>query len=248
MLPPVHLLSNRTLNVKEYSTVKFDCENQPNQQLIAWRMNLRPDNNHRYYYINPKLRGDFLLDNEIEEKPRNVNFENDRYTIIFSNVRQWINSAFESIECVIYNDQKVRFENMLFYLHIYVLPYSFSLIINNISMENQATCWFHIQQYVNITCEIYSYPKSQLELILNNKLLLNKENIDCFNDDLSTIVLSNALCLSYNNWRVRVQISTSLYLTKEYNEQSISCSLIDFPHDNAWNYSTIVHLRERIGK
>lgn len=91
----------------------------------------------RYYYINPNLKTRFLKSNENEDKPRDITFENNFRTMIFSNVmkrffssffefsfvnfkvRQWINSAYENFECIILNNKSNLFEKMIFYLNIY---------------------------------------------------------------------------------------------------------------------------------
>jgi hypothetical protein len=41
----------------------------------------------RYYYTNSNFRNEFLQQNENEDKPRDVLFENNMQTMIFINVR-----------------------------------------------------------------------------------------------------------------------------------------------------------------
>lgn len=48
----------------------------------------------------------------------------DYYYLLFK-VRQWINGAFENIQCVIYNTKMNLFELMIFYLNIYGLTMSY---------------------------------------------------------------------------------------------------------------------------
>ncbi|CAF4446993.1 unnamed protein product, partial [Adineta steineri] len=98
------------------------------------------------------------------------------------------------------------FERRVFYLNIYVSPFLFSVNINNIPMKNKSIFSFSDKQQINLICEIYSYPKSILQIRLNNQIIHVQETIDCFNDDLSTILLSDSLCLSQTNWRIRVRI------------------------------------------
>ena len=115
-------------------------------------------------------------------------------------------------------------------------------------MRDQSIFRFSDKEHVNIRCEIYSYPKAPLQLRLNNQNIRLKEFIDCLNDDLSSISLSDSLCLSQTNWRVRVRINTTLYLTREYHEQHLTCSVVDFPYGDSWHYSTDIQFIEIIGK
>ncbi|CAF1586889.1 unnamed protein product [Rotaria sp. Silwood1] len=243
MLQNLHIISNKTFNIEEYGTVKFDCLIEP-YILAAWRISLRHNNIYRYYYTNSNFRHKFLQQNENEDKSRDIIFENNMHTMIFFNVRQWINNAFENIQCVIYNNKTNIFEIMIFYLNIYVTPFSFSLNINDISMNDQSIFWFYDTQRINILCEIYSYPKSILQFNLNHQIIHSNETIDCLYDDLSTILLSNSLCILQTNWRIRVRINTTIYLSKEYNEQNFTCSIINFPYGNTWKHSTCIQLIE----
>jgi hypothetical protein len=111
-------------------------------------------------------------------------------------------------------------------------------------MIDESIFWFSDKQQVNISCEIYSYPKSTLQFVLNNQIIQVNETIDCLNDDLSTILLSNSLCLLQTNWRIRVRISTTMYLSKEFNQQNLTCSVRNFPYGNSWNYSTRIQFIE----
>ncbi|CAF1007423.1 unnamed protein product [Rotaria sordida] len=243
MLQTSHIISNKSFNIEEYETVKFDCLIEQHI-LAAWRISLRHDNIYRYYYTNSNFRHKFLQQNEHEDKSSDVMFENNMRTMIFFNVRQWINSAFENIQCVIYNNKTNIFEIMIFYLNIYVSPFSFSLNINDISMKDQSIFWFYDTQHINIVCEIYSYPKSILQFYLNHQIIHSNEIIDCLYDDLSTVLLSNSLCLLQTHWRIRVRINTTIYLSKENNEQNFTCSIINFPYGNTWKYSTCIQFIE----
>ncbi|CAF1042307.1 unnamed protein product [Adineta steineri] len=245
MLQIPRIISNKSLNIEEYSSVKIDCLLEQ-RQLVAWRINFRYDNIYRYYYMNPSFRNQFLQSNE--DKPRDITFENSMQTIIVSNVRQWINNIYENIECVMYNKQINLFERRVFYLNIYVSPFLFSVNINNIPMKTKSIFSFSDKQKINLICEIYSYPKSTLQIRLNNQIIRVQETIDCFNDDLSTILLSDSLCLSQTNWRIRVRINTTLYLTEKHNKQNLICSVINFPYGNSWNYSSEIQFLESIGK
>jgi len=129
-----------------------------------------------------------------------------------------------------------------------VSPSLFSLNINNISLKDQSIFLFNDKQSINIFCEIYSYPKSILEFHLNNQIIDSNQTIDCFNDDLSVILLSNTLCLLQTNWRIRVRISTTIYLSKKHNQQNLTCSVIHFPHGSSWKYSTGIQFIEIKGK
>ncbi|CAM2704494.1 unnamed protein product [Rotaria socialis] len=242
MLQNSRIISNKTYNIEEYGTVNFDCSIEEHT-LVAWRVSLHHDNIYRYYYINSNFQQ--KLSEQNEDKPRDVSFENDLRTMIFSNVRQWINSAFENIQCVIYNSKKNLFEIAIFYLNIYVAPFLFSLNINDTSTNDQSIFWFDNKQRINILCETYSYPKSILQLSLNHQIIQAEETIDCVYDDLSTILLSNLLCLSQTNWRIRVRINTTLYLSREYNKKNLTCSIIKFPYGNIWKYSTSIELVEK---
>lgn len=115
-------------------------------------------------------------------------------------------------------------------------------------MNNQSLFEFYDKQRIDILCEVYSYPKSTLQLTLNDKMIQTDETIDCFYDDLSTSLLSNSLCLSQTNWRVRVRINKILYLSKEYDRQNLTCSVIDFPYGNSQKHSACIQLMERKGK
>jgi hypothetical protein len=115
-------------------------------------------------------------------------------------------------------------------------------------MIDQSIFWFDDKQQVKIFCEIYSYPKSTLQFQLNNQSIQSNETIDCLNDDLSTILLSNSLCLSQTNWRIRVRISTTINLSEKYNTQNLTCSVINFPYGNSWKYSTSIQFIEIKGK
>ncbi|CAF3467021.1 unnamed protein product [Rotaria socialis] len=176
-----------------------------------------------------------------------VNFDCsiEEHTLVAWRVRQWINSAFENIQCVIYNSKKNLFEIAIFYLNIYVAPFLFSLNINDTSTNDQSIFWFDNKQRINILCETYSYPKSILQLSLNHQIIQAEETIDCVYDDLSTILLSNLLCLSQTNWRIRVRINTTLYLSREYNKKNLTCSIVKFPYGNIWKYSTSIELVEK---
>jgi len=120
--------------------------------------------------------------------------------------------------------------------------------MNNIPMSDQSIFSFYDKQHASIFCEIYSYPKSTLQFTLNKQIIHVNETIDCLNDDLSTILLSNSLCLSQTNWRIRVRINTTLYLSEEHHKQNLTCSIIDFPYGNSWNDSVNIQFIEIIGK
>jgi hypothetical protein len=104
-------------------------------------------------------------------------------------------------------------------------------------MIDQSIFFYHNEQYVNIFCEIYSYPKSILQLTLNNQIIDRNETIDCFNDDLSTILLSDLSCLSQINWRIRVRINIAINLSKEHDQHNLTCLVSDFSYGNSWKYS-----------
>lgn len=95
----------------------------------------------RYYHINRDLHAQFLPVNVREEKPRDVRFEDNTQTMSFPNVlqrlerarnwffsfaylqvRQWVNSAFEQIECVLFHEESRTFEKGAFYLSVYGEP------------------------------------------------------------------------------------------------------------------------------
>ena len=88
----------------------------------------------RYYYINPHLREKFFRDIDNEEQTRDIRLKNNQQTMIVLNVnlhssskwfaflfqvRQWLNSAFEMIECILYEPTSSFLERMLFYLTVY---------------------------------------------------------------------------------------------------------------------------------
>jgi hypothetical protein len=47
MLQIPRIISNKTFNIEEYSTVKFDCLIEQHK-IAAWRISLRHDNIYRY--------------------------------------------------------------------------------------------------------------------------------------------------------------------------------------------------------
>ncbi|CAF2973773.1 unnamed protein product [Rotaria socialis] len=156
-----------------------------------------------------------------------------RYYYINSNFQQKLSEQNED------KPRDVSFENDL------LAPFLFSLNINDTSTNDQSIFWFDNKQRINILCETYSYPKSILQLSLNHQIIQAEETIDCVYDDLSTILLSNLLCLSQTNWRIRVRINTTLYLSREYNKKNLTCSIIKFPYGNIWKYSTSIELVEK---
>jgi hypothetical protein len=126
-----------------------------------------------------------------------------------------------------------------------VSPSSFLLNINNHHQKDQSIYWFDDQESLSIFCEIYSYPKSILEFSLNNQLMPSAESIDCFNDDRSTILLSNSLCLAQTNWRVRAHITTTISLS---TNQNFTCAVKHFPYGTSWKHSINIQLLEKKGR
>lgn len=129
--------------------------------------------------------------------------------------------------------------------HLLVVPFAFSMHVNQVPVADQSVLWFDDREPMNITCEIYSYPRCRLQLISNGKIVNGTERIDCVNDDRSTIVASDASCLLQSNWRIRVRIDASLRLAAEHN---IACAALDFPRRETWNRSLTVSFRRRAGR
>lgn len=129
-----------------------------------------------------------------------------------------------------------------------VYPFLLSLNINDIVANHQSKLTFYDKQQIHIVCEVYSYPRAVLQLSLNQQIINTNETIDCLNDDFSTVLLSNSLCLSQTNWRIRLRINTTLDLSSEHHEQILTCSVIDFPFGNTWRHSTYIQFIETKGK
>ena len=129
-----------------------------------------------------------------------------------------------------------------------VVPSSMRFKINNLSYEDRSIFFFDLDEQVNIVCEIYSYPQSTLQLLFNDQITSFNETIDCFNEDLSTIILSNSLCRVQTNWRIRVRISTTLTSTRQHSKGNLTCSVSHFPYGKLWHSSMTIEFQEKQSK
>lgn len=171
-------------------------------------------------------------------------------------VRLWMNSAWENIQCLIGNNRTNSLQMHLFYLNVYgqfsflftsvdwrstcrfclVLPRAFQWQVNQTSVANSSLFFFHVNQSVEVACEIHSSPRTRLTLNWKTRKhspLQTKETVECINEDLSTIYLAMNLCLEQRNWRLRVRIQATLRLTIDDHGHELTCSSDDFLNGTA---------------
>lgn len=110
-------------------------------------------------------------------------------------------------------------------------------------MKNHSVFAYGDAQRISVMCEVYSYPRSSLQLLWNNRSLVPQhQTSDCFNDDLSTIVLTDASCLSQTNWRIRVRITSVIDLSHTHDREELTCFVHGFPYGTQASHSTSVQL------
>ena len=127
-----------------------------------------------------------------------------------------------------------------------VSPLSLSASLNDITQEDRSIFFYDDDQSVNISCEIYSYPKSTLQIRLDNQTLPSIESIDCFNDDHhSTLFLSDSSCLSQTNWRIRVRRHTSIKLSLNHSKSHLTCLVNHFPYGISWHLSITIEFHRQ---
>ena len=124
-----------------------------------------------------------------------------------------------------------------------VAPSLLQLQLDKRPMKNQSVFHYDDGQRVSVMCEVYSYPRSSLQLTWSNRSLVPQhQTSDCFNDDLSTIVLTDASCLSQTNWRIRVRITSVIDLSHAHDREELTCSVQGFPYGIGATHSTSVQL------
>jgi hypothetical protein len=117
------------------------------------------------------------------------------------------------------------------FVRFLVSPYALQLFVDYRPVANMSVFILDFQPSIDVTCEIYSYPRTHLELTWNNQTLSSiNETLDCVNDDRSTTFLSTSLCSMQSNWRFRIRITTTIELTNTTDAHRLQCTTTDFPY------------------
>lgn len=156
-----------------------------------------------------------------------------------------MNSAWENLQCLIYNHQSQTIAMRIFYLNIYgfdlftsslssleeiafstlVPPSSFQMQINQQIFSQSSIVEFDENQTMRILCEIHSYPRSFLTMQWqNHSNVSGTELVQCIDEDHSIILLSEDLCLEQRIWRLRVRQQIDLSLTIDDDGAKLVCS------------------------